>query len=195
MDYANGKIYQIRNTEDDEVYVGSTCTTLTKRFSNHKSDSNRMKKTNCHVYKHMNALGVEKFYIELIEDFPCENKTQLTAREGVFIRDRGTLNMLIAGRTPKEYYQNNKVIIAKKSKVKYDEQIKDAEYRDHRNNLQTARRELNPEKQREINAMYGRHDKCECECGGKFTRHHKSTHEKSKKHQDFVVASSTPSIT
>ena len=32
MDYNNGKIYSIRNTIDNDVYVGSTTQPLSKRF-------------------------------------------------------------------------------------------------------------------------------------------------------------------
>ena len=38
MDYKNGKIYTIRSFQTDKYYIGSTCTMLSKRFSNHKSN-------------------------------------------------------------------------------------------------------------------------------------------------------------
>jgi predicted GIY-YIG superfamily endonuclease len=37
MDYKNGKIYAIRSHQTDEIYIGSTTQSLSKRFSNHKS--------------------------------------------------------------------------------------------------------------------------------------------------------------
>ena len=34
----------------------------------------------------MRELGVENFYIELIENFPCDTVEELRAREGHYIR-------------------------------------------------------------------------------------------------------------
>ena len=39
MGYNNGKIYQILNNINDEVYVGSTIQPLCKRLYKHKSNS------------------------------------------------------------------------------------------------------------------------------------------------------------
>ena len=36
--YQNGKIYCIRNTIDDDVYVGSTTQALSQRMEKHRSD-------------------------------------------------------------------------------------------------------------------------------------------------------------
>ena len=35
-DYKKGKIYQIKNTIDDDIYVGSTIAPLNKRMTKHK---------------------------------------------------------------------------------------------------------------------------------------------------------------
>ena len=37
MKYQDGKIYQILNSETDDVYVGSTCQKLSKRMTNHRT--------------------------------------------------------------------------------------------------------------------------------------------------------------
>ena len=39
--YANGRIYCIRNHIDDDIYVGATTQTLSKRMQKHKSDAKR----------------------------------------------------------------------------------------------------------------------------------------------------------
>ena len=44
----------------------------------------------------------------MIEDCPCETLEQLRKREGHYIRKMGTLNHKIAGRTGKEWEQDNK---------------------------------------------------------------------------------------
>jgi len=46
------------------------------------------------------------WYIELY--YPCENKEQLNKREGEIIREIGTVNKTVTGRTHKEYYETNK---------------------------------------------------------------------------------------
>ncbi len=63
-----------------------------------------------HTY--MKENGIDNFYIELEEEYSCENVEQLRKREGEIIREKGTLNRQIAGRSKteygKEYKQNNK---------------------------------------------------------------------------------------
>ena len=99
MDYKDGKIYQILNKVNDEVYVGSTIQPLCKIMYEHKSRCNKLYDNR--LYQVMREIGYGNFYIELIETFPCNNKEELRAREGHFIRERSTLNKLIAGRTQK----------------------------------------------------------------------------------------------
>ena len=75
-DYTKAKIYKITNDYNDDVYVGSTCDTLIKRFSYHKKDSKKDKKKNSPLYKLMNEIGFERFRIQLLEDYHCEDKYQ-----------------------------------------------------------------------------------------------------------------------
>jgi predicted GIY-YIG superfamily endonuclease len=37
QDFNKGKIYKITNDYNDDIYIGSTCDTLNRRFSNHKA--------------------------------------------------------------------------------------------------------------------------------------------------------------
>ena len=53
------------------------------------------------MYQHMHEMGEDNFYIELIDNYPCNDIYELRAREGHFIRQVGPLNKLIAGRTQK----------------------------------------------------------------------------------------------
>ena len=107
MDYKNGKIYQILNNINDAVYVGSTTQLLCKRFYSHKTNS-RDWWCKSPLYALMKEFGEDMFYIELIELYPCKCKEELTAREGHYIRERGTLNKQIPGRTEKQYREDNK---------------------------------------------------------------------------------------
>ena len=106
-DYSKGKIYCVRNTINDDIYIGSTCQSLSQRMAQHRkamTARQRMK-----LYKSMIESGRENFYIELLEECPCENFIQLTKREGELIREHNSaLNHMINGRTRKQYQEENK---------------------------------------------------------------------------------------
>lgn len=108
-DYKNGKVYVIRNTENDSVYVGSTTQPLSRRMAGHRGDVDRRITK---LYNMMNEIGIDKFYIELIENYPCNNKEELFVREGYFIREydsfKNGYNGRIEGRSTKEYREDNK---------------------------------------------------------------------------------------
>ena len=110
--YQNSKIYKIWNTEDDMIYIGSTTQALCERMAGHRRAVNRHEERGMRILDHMHNIGIEKFHIELVEEFPCENIEQLPAREGHYIRElRPELNKLIAGRTIQEYYVDNRETI------------------------------------------------------------------------------------
>jgi hypothetical protein len=107
--YQNGKIYKLWSLETDEIYVGSTCSPLYKRMSKHKDSLKRGQKSNYKLYQEMVKKGEETFRIELVENFPCTTIDELRKREGYWIRElKATLNMKIAGRTPKDYRDEHK---------------------------------------------------------------------------------------
>ena len=99
-DYANAKIYTIRcRTDKDLIYVGSTTQTLSQRWTDHKQHSNHLNKQNRLLYKKINEIGFDNFYIELYMEYPCTNKSQLQKKEGEITREIGNMNMVIAGNT------------------------------------------------------------------------------------------------
>ena len=104
-DYKQGKIYTVRcKTDDTLIYVGCTTELLSRRMSKHKYDSIN-KPTIC-FYQYIDDWN--DWYIELYENYPSEIKEQLNKREEEIIREIGTVNKYIAGRTLKEYYEDNK---------------------------------------------------------------------------------------
>ena len=110
--YQNGKIYSIRShSRQDLVYIGSTTQALSKRFGKHKKPDN-----DCSS-KQIIDLGDS--YIELVEEFKCENKEQLNRREGEIQRSMECVNRYIAGRTRLERYQDNKESITSRQKQYY----------------------------------------------------------------------------
>jgi hypothetical protein len=116
--YQNGKIYKIWNDTNDEIYVGSTHDTLSRRMTKHRASAKVA--ISRRIYQTMNELGIEHFRIELVENFPCKSKEELNAREGYWIRLIGTLNSVIAGRTKKEYKTDNAEKIKYQSKEYYE---------------------------------------------------------------------------
>ena len=98
-DFKNGRIYCIRNTINDDIYVGSTTQALSKRMTYHRRAAKCKKTMHYMLYSKINELGIKIFYIELIEYYPCESLEQLRRKEGHYIREMATLNHKIAGRT------------------------------------------------------------------------------------------------
>lgn len=182
MDYKNGKIYVIRNHINDKVYVGSTTQSLAKRFSKHRGDTTKQsveRKKARLLHKTMGELGVDNFYIELIENYPCESKEQLRAREGYFIREFNSCisgyNCNVAGRSKTEWYKDNKQFVKNKNNL-YRENNKEKI-----TEMKKKYRENNKEKIRESEGII-----VECECGCSVTKHHISRHKKTKKHIEKV---------
>jgi hypothetical protein len=80
--YNNGKIYKLVNSVDDKIYIGSTCLSLAKSISNHRTMARR-KPLPCHQY--LNDIGWDKVRIILIESVTAETKDQLLMREQHYI--------------------------------------------------------------------------------------------------------------
>ena len=85
MKYHEGKIYKILNSDTDDVYVGATCQRLAKRMMNHRTKVKEGKETT--LYNKMREIGIEHFYIELIENYPCENSEQHKCNVAVHSHD------------------------------------------------------------------------------------------------------------
>lgn len=106
VNYGNGKIYELYDKNTNEmIYIGSTTQPLYKRLGEHKKDC---KKFDSNIYRYIRENDID-FGIRLLENFACENKDELCKKEGEIQRihkDR-IKNTNIAGRTGKEYYQEN----------------------------------------------------------------------------------------
>ena len=106
VNYSKGKIYKLVNSIDDQIYIGSSCTRLSDRKSQHKVTSRRH--PNRSVYKHLNLVGWENVEIILIENVNCNNKEQLHSRERHYIELlKPSLNKQIPLRSQKEWFQDN----------------------------------------------------------------------------------------
>ena len=155
--YKNGKIYKLVCDATPIVYYGSTTDSLSMRLRLHKIQ-------NCSSKELFDAGNVS---IELIEEYPCNNKHELLARERIYIEFMSKnfthtiiCNKKIPNRTSKEYRQDN---------------------REHRNEYS---KKYNQDNKESINIK--KREKFNCDCGGKYTRCHKSQHLKTKQHLDYI---------
>jgi hypothetical protein len=124
-DYSKGQIYTIRFFDNDKlIYIGSTTQNLAVRFGGHKRDDT----TSLFQYIQENYNGDFKCcYVELLEKCECNNKQELNKREGEIIRKYKedtyyiVINMRIAGRIYKEWYEDNKETLLLNNKYYYQE--------------------------------------------------------------------------
>ena len=220
QDFNKGKIYKITNDYNDEVYIGSTCNTISRRFIQHKAASITEKYQNIPLYKIMNEIGFERFRIELIEEYQCTDKYELRQKEGHFIREIGTLNKIIAGRTKKEHRQENKERIQEYQK-QYDIDNKEHKKEYYLNNIEHRKeyillnkdklqeqmkeyKKANKDKILEKNKEYREvnkdkikdkiKEKITCECGSIICKGELSRHIKTSKHQELMKTILTPII-
>lgn len=139
-DYQKGKIYAIRAPGTDEVYIGSTTKMLSARLADHTSQFKNWKEGK-QKYSSFKLLSKENYYIELVENFPCNSKEELNRREGEVQRTTANcVNEQIAGRTTTEYHFENKDIRNANSRDWYHRN------RDAVNERKRANREENREK-------------------------------------------------
>jgi hypothetical protein len=203
--YENGKIYSIRShSRPDLIYVGSTTQQLSVRFGEHK----RQKRTTSRQ-----IIDLGDSYIELVENYRCENREELLKKEGEIIRSMDCVNKQIAGRTVKEWIEDNADKIKEYHKqYRKDNDVKIKKYQkqyqtvnidelkeqkkqyqkvnaDKIKEYQNQYRENNVDKKNKQDKQYRQDNaeklkqKLECECGGKYTHGTKSIHFKTKKHK------------
>jgi hypothetical protein len=118
--YQLAKIYKITSKQTHKVYVGSTVQPLQIRLLGHKADyrrylfKQRYRTTSCEIIIYDDCI------IELIENYPCNNKKELSLREGYYILNtEHTVNKQVAGQTKQEYNERNKDKIKERIKVYY----------------------------------------------------------------------------
>jgi len=194
--YHRGKIYAIRSHQTPDIYIGSSIQPLYKRLSKHKCDYKVWKNGKKHYISSFEILKYPDCYIELIEEYKCNNKMELERREGQIIRDtENCVNKNIVGRTNREYYEDNKEKVINKVKEYYKvNKEKILEYKKvYRENTKEYRRKRDREyyhNNREI-IKEKRKVKIICECGSSMLISNRSAHLKTKKHKDYLTALDT----
>ena len=118
--YHKGKIYKIIDNTNNEIYIGSTIRSLKRRLREHldqkDDDCNRITKR---------IINNNNYDIQLIENYPCQNKIELIKREQFWIDNTDCINIKKAfvAENKKDYdkirYQENKDEIKEKTNKLY----------------------------------------------------------------------------
>jgi hypothetical protein len=175
--YNNSKIYKIWSPQTELIYIGSTTQTLCQRFTDHKKLFNQYKEGITNYTSSFKILEYEDAKIELIEEVNCENKEQLRRSEGELIRQYKDIcvNLLIAGRTRKEWQEDNRDYVNKSCREYYENNKskvlgqKKEYYEEHKE--QIAERRTQP---------------YQCICGSIIKYGDKSKHFRTQKHQSYL---------
>lgn len=89
----SGKIYKLKNSENDFYYIGSTIDQLSNRVSKHRQDARNNKRPNNLLHKKMNEIGIDKWSYELLLQIDVNNKRELCRKEDEYI-DLDDINCL-----------------------------------------------------------------------------------------------------
>ena len=200
-DYSNGKIYCLRSHQTDKIYIGSTINKLSKRIGGHRENYKRwMNGKYCYITS-FELIKYDDCYIELLEEYPCDNKDQLCKKEGEYIRKMDCVNRFIAGRTNKEHYNDNREKILEQRKQYHQKnrdkllEYKRQYYQDNREKKLERTKQYRQDNREKIQGYHKQHyqdnrekklEKITCECGCVVSRGALSRHFKSLKHQNFL---------
>ena len=173
-----GIIYKIESkTGEGKCYVGSTVKTLTQRLRKHKNQYNYWKeqqKNYVRSFDIFDLYGVNNCHIVLLENFECETKNELRVKEGYYIKSLDTVNKYVAGRTDKEYKEDNRENILLRKKL-YDQNHKQERKEYYNKNKEKRKNQIKEwiSKNKEIQA---------CDCGGHYQAYEHKKHMKTIKH-------------
>ena len=204
VDYSKGQIYKIWDTSYTKCYIGSSVQPLCKRMLKHKCDYKRYvngKFDYVSVFDLFDEFGEQNCKIEWVEDFSCNSKKELNAREGYYIRNNECVNKKIEGRDKKQYYQDRREHFLEKAQIHRDNHREERKeyfkqrYIDKKEEIVEKKKEHiqnNLEKVREqARQSYHRNKAVKnrpytCECGLTLRHSGKARHEKTQKHQQYI---------
>ena len=208
-DYSKGQIYKIVDVGFNKCYIGSTVQKLSYRMAGHRRDYDRYLSGKFpyknSIFNLFDEFGVENCKIIWIEDYPCSSKKELEAREGDHQKENECVNKVIAGRTLKEWYQDNKEEINQAHREYYynnrektiaRQLVNYHNNKEIKNEINKERgkqyRINNPDEVREREKLSKQNNKATyqrpwtCDCGLTMQFGNKSKHLKSLKHQQFI---------
>ena len=152
-DYKNAKIYRLVCNVTGKQYIGSTTQTLAQRLTQHVSKTTHNRKNNC-MSREIIANG--NYTIVLIQEFPCENKNQLHARERHYIETMECINRYIPTRTLAEWWQEHRDELLEQQKQYYQEhrderlEYRKQRYNEHRDEILERNKQYRQEHRDEI---------------------------------------------
>jgi len=187
IDFSKTIIYKI--CKDDDFYVGST-TDYASRKSKHKRtcSNEKGKDYNFKLYQTIRDKGGwDSWEMTPLEEYvECKSQTQARIREEEWrVKLNASLNTFKAYRSEEQKQDYMKQYNTQYYKEHYDE-IKSQQlqyYQEHADEIKAKTSQYYQEHAEEIKTK--RAKKFDCECGGKYTYHGKSQHEKSQKHQKW----------
>jgi hypothetical protein len=186
--YQLGKIYRINCLTTGLCYVGSTAQpTLAKRLGDHVKNYKYWLKEGKQYVSSFEIIKNNNYQITLIQDYPCNNRDQLTRQERYWtnqlpcvniIRNQGVVAELGKTAYKKQYHENhkeqrkhynqeNRTKIAEQNKI-YNETHKEQIAEQKKEYYETIKDKLS--------------ERVSCECGCYYTYGHRARHLKTQKH-------------
>jgi hypothetical protein len=196
-----GYIYSIRSHQTKDIYIGSTEQQLSSRMSGHRA---AYKMWINGYKKYCKSFEITKYgdsYIELIIEVEVQSKQDMRRIEGEHQRATECVNTRIAGRTKKEYCENNKEqrkeyyranaehIIEQRKEYYEINKEKIIEYHKKYNEVNKEQLCEQQKKYYESNKEHiiEKHkEKMTCECGSVICKGVKSRHLKTKRHINYL---------
>ncbi len=183
--YQNAKIYKITCYENNLIYYGSTTRTLKQRLQNHKINYKRFLKNKRNNVMSFDIVKYDSCKIELVENYPCQSKKELSLRERYYIENNECCNKQIPGRTRKEYMRMYRAKPENKEKIRQqNKKTKDKNKEKNRPNRLIQNKKYYEKNKQKI--LEKQNAKYTCICGSILSKGNKAQHEKSNKHLTFL---------
>lgn len=185
-------VYKLCNAINSKIYVGSTKNQIGKRFSKHKWDAKKGSKIRVHV--HMREIGIDKFYIEILEEKQVQTRQEQLKLETLWqVKLNSELNQRQAYTSEEQrkereatYCRDNKELINERQK-KYHIKNKESDnlrlrkyYRNHKELIKEQKKKYYNEHRQNI--LEKAKKKISCECGSIVRKYGLFKHKRSKKH-------------
>jgi len=176
VNYKQSKIYELRCNITNKIYYGSTTKHyLSQRLTEHKAQYKRYLKDKKQYYSSFEILKNDDYKIILVENFECNSKDELRAREQHYINNNDCINKHRAFITEEEkndykktqsnnYYQDNKDKLKEQSKKYYEKYKENVEHRkkkyyeDNKHNIKQRQKKYN-EDNKDIRKKYYQENK------------------------------------
>ncbi len=103
-----GTVYMIWSSQTPKRYYGSTIQTLSMRMSEHRKRFRKWSVDGLNYVSSYDVLCFDDARIEWIETVEFENRAELAAREGWWMRNNECSNKNVAGRGAAEWRMEHK---------------------------------------------------------------------------------------